>query len=212
MTILITGGTGTLGYALWDALKGRREEIRIFTRSGADYPRIKSIKGDVTDRAALLKASKGVDTFFHLAGIVSYTMPYEEQHRINVLGTQNAIEAAIKNKVKRFVHVSSVAALGKPQYYPTDDHHPCRPVNPYSRTKYESEKLVLENRNRIDLSVVRPSAIYGPKSKQFSDLIRAVYNGKLSAIGSGNKKFHIAYSKNVAHALLLCASRKEAIG
>jgi FlaA1/EpsC-like NDP-sugar epimerase len=141
-TILITGGTGSWGYELVKQLLEKKpKEIRIFSRNETNQVemqrqfsnhRLKFIIGDIKEKQSLITASEKVDYLFHLAALkhvpVCEDQPLEAL-KTNVLGTQNVIEAAIKNKVKKVVYISTDKAA-----YPS---------NFYGFTKAMGERLII---------------------------------------------------------------------
>lgn len=142
-TILITGGTGSWGQELTFQLLTRHKpkEIRIYSRG--EHRQVEMRRrfqkknvlyyiGDVRDYRRLNTAMKGVDMVFHLAALkhvpVCEDTPWEAVHT-NIIGTQNVIEAAMENKVKKVIDVSTDKAVD--------------PLNLYGLTKATGEKLVI---------------------------------------------------------------------
>ena len=149
--ILVTGGTGSWGRHLVRTLLEHHDprEIRVFSRGehrqvemerelGADG-RVKFIIGDVRDYEAVHEACRGVDIVFHLAALkhvpICERQP-DEAFRTNVLGTENVIRAAIAQRVKKVVDVSTDKAVD--------------PVNVYGMTKAIAEKLTLRANKLTD--------------------------------------------------------------
>lgn len=141
-TILVTGGTGSWGYELIEQLlRENPKKIIVFSRNEStqvamkrtfDDPRLSFCIGDVRDKEALMKACEKVDYLFHLAALkhvpVCEDQPYEAL-KTNVIGTQNVIEAAIENRVKRVINISTDKAAN--------------PSNFYGMTKAIGEKLIV---------------------------------------------------------------------
>jgi UDP-N-acetylglucosamine 4,6-dehydratase/5-epimerase len=141
-TILVTGGTGSWGHGLIRQLLplnpkkiivfSRNESSQVAMRRSFDHPSLSFCIGDVRDKEALVKALEGVDYVFHLAALkhvpVCEDQPYEAL-KTNVIGTQNVIEAAIENKVKKVINISTDKAAN--------------PSNFYGMTKAMGEKLIV---------------------------------------------------------------------
>ncbi len=143
--ILITGGTGSWGHELVHQLLEKYpeiEEIRIYSRGEHrqvemmqefnDNPKLRFIIGDVRDKNILNFAMRNVDIVFHLAALKH--VPVAENNTweavlTNIYGTQNVIETAIDNKVKKVVDVSTDKAV--------------EPFNHYGITKAAGEKLMI---------------------------------------------------------------------
>ncbi|MBY0159611.1 polysaccharide biosynthesis protein [Cytobacillus oceanisediminis] len=130
-TILITGGTGSWGYELVrQLLDYSPKEIRIFSRNESNQfsmkqefdnnPLLNFVIGDIKEKEIIMEASEGVDYVFHLAALkhvpVCEYQPLEAL-KTNVHGTQNVIEAAIQNKVKRVVYISTDKAANPSNFY-----------------------------------------------------------------------------------------------
>jgi UDP-N-acetylglucosamine 4,6-dehydratase/5-epimerase len=140
--ILVTGGTGSWGHELvlqllsLDPKKiivlSRNEASQVQMRRVIEDPRLSFCIGDVRDREALVKAFEDVDYVFHLAALkhvpVCEEQPFEAL-KTNVIGTQNVIEAAIENGVKKVINISTDKAAD--------------PVNFYGMTKAIGEKLMV---------------------------------------------------------------------
>ncbi|WP_281889205.1 SDR family NAD(P)-dependent oxidoreductase [Paenibacillus sp. YYML68] len=141
-TILVTGGTGSWGHELVTQLLtcdpkevivfSRNESTQVAMKRAFEDDRLKFCIGDIRDREAVTAACKGVDYVFHLAALkhvpVCEDQPYEAL-KTNVHGTQHIIEAAIENKVKKVINISTDKAAN--------------PSNFYGMTKAIGEKLII---------------------------------------------------------------------
>jgi dihydroflavonol-4-reductase len=118
VNVLVTGATGFIGSNLVHHLLQQGDQVRVLVRRSPttkllkDLP-IETCVGDVTSSESLVKATCGVEAVYHVAGVVSYWPPRRRwQHRVNVEGTRNVIDAAVRNRVRRLVYTSSIAAVG----------------------------------------------------------------------------------------------------
>ena len=160
-TLLITGGTGSFGNAvLRRFLETDIAEIRIFSRDEKKQDdmrkryqssKLKFYIGDVRDYTSILSASRGVDFIYHAAALKQ--VPSCEFHpmqavKTNVIGTENVLEAAIQNKVKRVVCLSTDKAV--------------YPINAMGISKALMEKvMVAKSRNLKGLDTVICGTRYG---------------------------------------------------
>jgi len=121
-TVLVTGGTGFLGaYILRELVeKGypvraiRRSDKRPFYIPSSILEKIEWVSGDILNPASLEEAMVGVDAVIHAAAVVSFSG--QDRHELlstNIEGTANVVNIAIDAGIRRFVHISSVAALGR---------------------------------------------------------------------------------------------------
>lgn len=176
MRVLVTGATGFVGSWLVRGLLDQGLDVRILRRQSSppstlfDESRVEVSYGDITDFQSVARAAQGCHTLFHLAGLVGYSRAQRPMMElVNVEGTINAVNAAVKNRVHRFVHMSSVVAVGAS----FDGTHPLNEDSPYNlshlnlgyfETKRKAETIVLDavSNGSLDAVVLNPSTIYGP--------------------------------------------------
>src|SRR5690606_30579731 len=123
--VLVTGGTGFLGAYIIKHLITKGYRVRAIRREESTLPffidpailsRVEWVEGDILDIVSLQDAMEGINTIIHAAGLVSFSSEKKEAvHKINIGGTANIVNVALEKKVKRLVHISSVAALGRIQ-------------------------------------------------------------------------------------------------
>jgi dihydroflavonol-4-reductase len=120
--ILVTGGTGFLGAYVLRNLVEKGFSVRAIRRTGK-YPfyipkaimeKVEWVEGDVQDVVVLDESMQGVDAVIHSAAVVSFGKSNRhEMYQVNIEGTANVVNIALENNIRRLVHVSSVAALGR---------------------------------------------------------------------------------------------------
>jgi dihydroflavonol-4-reductase len=171
--ILVTGAAGHLGTNLVRELIERGEKVRVFVLPDEDISSLNGIplevvKGNVLDREALGTAMEGVDTVYHLAGIISIMSGRNDLMRqVNVEGTENVARCAREANVRRMVYVSSIHAIGRPpkgtainECVPFDPHNA---AGEYDQTKAEASLAVLaEVAKGLDAVIICPTGIIGP--------------------------------------------------
>ena len=224
MTILITGATSAVGYFIAEKVRAQypKAEIKALSRSGKkvkelDELGISIIKGDLTDSNSLDKALKGIDTVYNAAGEARDYIPSRLYYEVNVDGTRNLLESFVKNKGKRFLHISTVGIYGyKPKNQPIKETHPKNPDHPYHETKMIAENLVFEYAKEHDFfaSAVRPPYIVGPKDRQVAPLIfdYLLKRKKIPLVGGGKAVVAFVHHKDVAEALVRCGEVDKANG
>jgi nucleoside-diphosphate-sugar epimerase len=120
--ILVTGGTGFIGAYIIKNLVEKGKQVRAIRRSAKlpffiprqIFDKVEWVEGDVLDVISLNDALQGVDAVIHSAAVVSFSKKDRDRmNQVNVEGTANLVNAALDNKVRRFLHISSVAALGR---------------------------------------------------------------------------------------------------
>ena len=116
--VLVTGGTGLIGFHLIRALEAKGEKVRVLHRNTSNLSllrglRIEASAGDLSTGEGLDRAVKSCHQVYHLAAHVSMSKrAAKAMQTINVDGTRSLVEAAAKEGVERFVNVSSIAAMG----------------------------------------------------------------------------------------------------
>lgn len=117
--ILVTGGAGLVGSALIRKLLANNKKVKaIYHRTPLDkslqHPNLTIQQADILDVVALEEIMEDVNEIYHCAGMVSF-LPQDSNllYKVNVEGTANLVNAAVHAKVRKLVHVSSVAALGR---------------------------------------------------------------------------------------------------
>ncbi|MFS4459052.1 NAD-dependent epimerase/dehydratase family protein [Bdellovibrio sp. HCB2-146] len=200
MKVLVTGANGFLGSWLTRELVNQGLDVYALVRPKSDISELngvncKYLHGDVTDVHSLLEAFKGIDTVFHLAGVIAYKKSDRAlMEKVNVGGTQNVVEVCREHGVRRLVYLSSVVAIGA-GYTPGEIMNENSEFNihdldlGYFETKHKAEQIVKEacNRGEIDAVMLNPSTIYGSgDAKKGSRKMQIkVAQGKLKFYTSG---------------------------
>jgi dihydroflavonol-4-reductase len=127
---------------------------------------VDAVRGDVGDRGSVRRALRGVDRVFHLAGTTNLRLSRAEVFALNVTGTRNVLEEAVRSAVERVVHTSSVAAIGpvRKGSVATETHlwHAARYGIPYVDAKHEAEEVALGLAERgLPVVIVNPAHVLG---------------------------------------------------
>jgi UDP-glucose 4-epimerase len=175
LAVAVTGPTGEIGKPLMSELERRPEVGRVlgmarrpFDPSVEGWKKVSYRRGDILDRGSLAALFDGADVAVHLAFAIFGSR--EETRKVNLQGTRNVFEVAIKSGVKRLVYASSVAAYGfhldNPQ--PLTEDVPARGSDSfyYSAQKAELEDLLDELLlgSALDAYVFRPCIVAGPRA------------------------------------------------
>jgi dihydroflavonol-4-reductase len=167
--VLITGASGFVGGHLAAALVQRGAAVRCLVRSASSTRYLgdldaEIVRADLNDEAALRAALRDVDTVYHVAGALAERR-WGELRRTNVeLAGGFASQCAEQPNPPRFIHVSSVAAVGPvPRDRVRKLSDPPHPVSNYGRSKLEGEKRVAAYAAEMPITVVRPGAVFGER-------------------------------------------------
>lgn len=172
MKVFLTGATGFIGGNLVRMLLTDGHEVRALVRADSDQRNvaglpIELVTGDLDDRQKLAEQILGCDAVFHVAAHYSlWRKDREAIYRANVTGTNNLLAAAKTARVKRFIHTSSVAAIGVPAPGTLGDENTRTTVellvSDYKKSKFLAEQAALESaRDGLDVVVVNPSTPIG---------------------------------------------------
>ena len=221
MRVLVTGASGFVGGWLAQTLVDEGHQVRVLVRNPKDVEDLKTLKieivgGDVTDALQVSEAVKGMDSVFHLAGVIAYSHAQRENmENVNVGGTANVIDACKIHKVRRLVHFSSVVTIGASLnahtiLNETSKYNLSHFNLGYFETKRKAEELVLAavRRGEIDAVCLNPSTIYGPgdEKKPSRGMQKRVVRGTLPFYTSGG--VNVVSIEDVMH----CAIRAWEIG
>jgi dihydroflavonol-4-reductase len=211
MLAAVTGATGFIGSHLIDSLLERGWKIRILRHFRPPHrSEVEIFTGRIDQVQDLMPFCEGADFVFHLASAMGSALIEEREfYRINVEGTKALLEAARRSGVKHFLQVSSAGVLGAvPEGVVADEDYPPHPLTLYDRTKWLAEKLALEAaRDGLDVVVVRPGWVYGPRDRRTFKLIRAIKRGFFFMAGNGQGRQTPVWIGDLVQGLLLAAEK-----
>jgi UDP-glucose 4-epimerase len=220
--VLITGGCGFIGSHLVSRLREHGCKIRVFDR---DIQPVHSdvwyIQGDVRDYEAVARAMGGIDIVFHLAGLVGVELisniPYDVLE-VNLQGTVNALKAAQKSKVKRFLFASSSEVYGQPKKLPIAESDDLAPISVYGIAKLAAETYCQAFFEQFGLPTtrVRYFNVYGPGQKErfvIPIFISRVLRGEPPVIyGHGDQRRCYTYVDDAVRGTILAAISENGVG
>ncbi len=189
--IFITGATGHLGSNLAKRLIKDGHCLNILFREKSFHPFLENLKftkviGDLKDTESLSGGMKDCDYVFHVAGLVSYTKwDNKKLFRVNVEGTRNVMDSAVRNKIKKVIITGSTAAIGisKEDELLTEE-------NPfdikyksigYMWIKKQAEELAFTYKDKLEVVVISPTTFFGAGDIKMNtgNLIKSIKNGKI---------------------------------
>lgn len=185
--ILVTGATGHIGNVLVRKLLDKGEKVRALVWRGEDTTPLKNLDveqvlGDVLEPASLEPAMRGVETVYHLAGIISI-MPGRNPFvwRVNVEGTRNVLEAARHAGIRRLIYTSSIHAIARAPHGVTMDESlgfdQNNPYGEYDRSKAAASLEVQKAAGQgLDAVIVCPTGVIGPydfRGSEMGEVIRS---------------------------------------
>ncbi len=208
--VLITGGTGFLGvYLARKFLASKKYRVTLFDIVPLDAKdligKVFYKKGDVRKRADLQKAFAGQDYIVHAAAALPIQRDKDVIYQTNIVGTENVLKAALAQKVKRLVYISSTAVYGTPKHVPETENSPIDPIGYYGESKVAGEKLCKEYMQKgLQVNIIRPKTFLGPERLGVFQLwFEAIYSGKhIFLLGNGNNRYQLLDVEDVCDAIM----------
>jgi nucleoside-diphosphate-sugar epimerase len=212
---IVTGGGGFVGRHLVAALLERGDRVRVLDiaeppPSGAEF-----VRTDMTDRGAVIAATRGASSVFHNASLV-----HTKQNKadvvwaVNVDGTRHVIEACQAHGVPRLVYVSSGSVVYDGEDIENGDEslpYATKNLAPYAQSKVEAEKLVLAKSGEggVATTALRPHVVFGPHDTRFLPaLMKHAKSGRLRyQVGRRTWLSDYTYVQNLVDALLAADER-----
>lgn len=228
MRILITGGAGFIGSHIADFLISENHEVIILDNlSSGKIENVNKkalfIKGSITQKRDIEKAIQDVDYVFHLAAMVSVPLSFEKKDlcfKINIQGTKNVLDAALKHKVKKVIFSSSAAVYGDNLNTPLKENEPYSSLSPYAESKIEGEKLCIEyNKKGLVTCSLRYFNVYGtrqdPKSP-YSGVIsifidKAKENNEIIIFGDGSQTRDFIHVNDIVAANVFAMEKLDGV-
>jgi uncharacterized protein YbjT (DUF2867 family) len=193
--LAITGGTGFVGGHLVAAARAAGYGLRALTRGwrppeeGIDW-----VEGALDRPEALAKLAAGADAVIHIAGLIN-APDRAGFEAVNVAGTAAMIDAARRAGVRRFIHVSSLAAR-EPG------------LSDYGWSKAKAERLVAAS--GLDWTILRPPAIYGPGDRETFELFKMARRGFVALPPKG--RFSVLHVDDLTRLILAVAAEPDTVG
>ncbi|XP_065181082.1 sterol-4-alpha-carboxylate 3-dehydrogenase, decarboxylating-like [Sycon ciliatum] len=220
----VIGGGGFLGRHIVEGLLDAGYDVNVFDiRRTFEDERITFFEGNLCKSEDLAPALSGVDIVFHCASPPAATNNRALFQKVNIEGTICVIRACVANSVKRLVLTSSASVV----YEGTDIANGTeslpyahKPIDAYTETKIEQEKIVLAANNKEMLAdgsgylltaAIRPHGIFGPNDRQLlPTLVDKARAGKMKfIIGNGENLVDFTHVRNVVHGHILAAQHLQ---
>jgi len=213
--LAITGGSGFLGYHIANQLKDKYKEIKIIdveTPDMNEYPKnVSFFKADIREHSKIVNILKDIDEVVHGAAALPLRKP-KEIFSVNVNGTRSIFDAALKNKVKKLVLISSTAVYGVPKIHPLYEDSKLVGVGPYGKSKIATEKLAAEFRKKgLFITTIRPKTFIGTaRLGVFQILFDWVENGvPIPILGNGKNRYQLLEVTDLVNAIYLALKSKN---
>ncbi len=215
-TVLITGASGYIGSFLARYLQDQGYRVRVLVRQIPDYLKNSGFEifvGDLTEKQSLVNSCKDIDVVVHAAALnETEVSDLNKATNVNVLGTQNMIDIAVAESVKRFIKLSTfhVYTLNNLVKGIINEQTPTEPLNNYSLTLKKAEEICEKYKTKIEIVILRISNCYGAPidyrvdrwSLLISDLCKqACLNGKICLKSDGSQKRDFVSLSDISKAI-----------
>ncbi len=191
LKIALTGATGFVGHAVVSALMAKSHQVSALVRDPehANLPReVRQVQGDLSNSAALDDLTQGVDAVIHAAGVIG-ALRRKDYFSANEQGARAVAEAASHNGVRRFVHISSLAAR-EPG------------LSTYGASKRAGEMVMGNFSNKMSVVILRPPAVYGPGDRGTLPLLRSLTQSIAVIPGTSTSRFSLIYVDDLAYIIV----------
>jgi nucleoside-diphosphate-sugar epimerase len=213
---LVTGATGFTGSHLARGLAAAGRRVRVLVRDPARLALagapVDVVTGDLRDAAAVARAVKDVAVVYNIAAIYRQAgLPAETYRAVNAVAVGDLIEHAARAGVRRVVHCSTVGVHGDIEHPPAGEDAPLRPGDVYQQTKVEGEERAWAAARRcgIEVTIARPSGIYGPGDRRLLKLFRNTVR-RFPTLGRGEIYYHLTYIDDLVEGFRLCGEHPAA--
>jgi len=218
-SVLVTGGHGFLGRHLVDILLEKGVRVRCLLRPErpesvfAGKP-VEVCRGDLRRSEGLAEAVRGVDTVFHLAGLIAASGPFGFRD-VNVHGTRRLAAATARHNpgCRRFLYVSSQTAAGpSPDGLPVTEEADPAPISHYGRSRLAAERALPRALGGVPFTVIRPPAIYGPHDAALLPFFQCAALGFAPGLEGPGRRFNLLHAVDVAEGAIAAAESPDAAG
>lgn len=220
MNVVVTGGTGFVGSHVVDELLRRNHNVICIARSTSNLRWLNGkpvtiVDGSLTNQNSLNTAFEQADAVIHVAGLTA-ARNEEEFMQGNKVGTENVLRSALTraNSLKRFLHVSSLAAVGPAQSKnsPITEETPYHPITAYGRSKKAAEDVVLRAKDKLPITIVRPPAVYGERDEAILSFFQTVNKHIAPLIGFSEKWVSLVHVTDLANGIVSAMESPNTIG
>lgn len=208
MNILVTGATGRIGSRLVPRLLQRGDSVRVLVRHPEHAQHLKEhgaqiILGDLLQSETITQAVANTDAIIHLAAFFRGATP-EEAQAVNLEGTLNLAETALRANVSRFIFTSTNLVYGPGQGNVFLETDPLLPAAPYPKTKAAAESALLElhHSQGLDLRILRLAFVYGEGDPHLREGLQWFRQW------NPLQRIHLVHHADVSQALMLAADRQ----
>jgi dTDP-glucose 4,6-dehydratase len=232
-SVLVTGAGGFIGGHVVEWLVRDGARVRAMCRYNSRNDRgtldwldpavtdeVEVVLGELRDVESVDRAVKGVEVVLHLGAQIAIPYSYvnpRDFFEVNVLGTLNVAQAALRHGVQRVVQTSTSEVYGTAQTVPITEDHPLEPQSPYAASKVAADKLMDSYRRSFDLPVcvLRPFNTYGPRQSAraiIPTIVTQALSGTTLQLGALHPRRDLVFVEDTAAGFVAAAVSEAALG
>ena len=219
MRYFLTGATGFVGSWVAKQLVEQRAEVVCLVRKTSDRRWLKDLDieyclGSLSDPDSLRPGIESADVVLHIAGVTKALSP-ASFYEGNVQATRNILEVvhAVNPGLRRFVHVGSQAASGPSlPGEAKDESAPDTPLTDYGKSKLEADRVAESFMDRLPVTILRPSTVYGPRDTDVFEVFKNVKAGVNLKVGSHDPVVSIIHVYDLARGIIAASQHEKAAG
>lgn len=219
-TYLITGSSGFIGGRIVERVcRDYKGKVKALVHNLGHATRIarfniEILPGNILDRNWLMGVAKNVDYIVHCA--FGNTSDIQLNHKITVEGTRNILDAALNNKIKRFIYFSTMSVYGSPlpSRCHEDTDYKIIKGDFYNNDKIEAEHIVdIYIKNGLPAVILQPTIVYGPYASVWTHwIVNMLKQNRLFLVEEGKGLANPVFIDNVVDAVFLSMIKDAAIG
>jgi dihydroflavonol-4-reductase len=219
MKIFMTGATGFVGSFLAEALLRKDHSVKCLVRKESNLRWIADLDiecyyGSLFDLDSIKRGIEGCEIVIHVAGVTKAANE-TDYFKANYEGTKNLVDVCVKNrnKIKRFINISSQAAVGpSPTIIPIDESHIANPLTYYGKSKLAGEQYVMQASDKLPVTNLRPPAVYGPRETDILEFFRTVKIGIMPQLGGTDKYLSLIHVRDLVRGIIMAMDSPKTIG
>lgn len=232
-SVLVTGAGGFIGGHLVERLVREGARVRALARYNSRNERgtldwldpevvagVDVVLGELRDVESVAAAAAGIEVVLHLGAQIAIPYSYvnpRDFFEVNVLGTLNVAQAALRHDAERVVHVSTSEVYGSARTVPITEDHPLEPQSPYAASKVAADKL-MDSWHRaygLPVTIVRPFNTYGPRQSAraiIPTIISQALAGSTLRLGSLHPRRDLTFVADTVAGFVAAATTAGATG